>query len=48
MTTKKACKIYQSLSKEEKYKKRQYGYERYKNLPKEEKNLLSIEKSIIK
>ena len=26
MTTKKACKIYQSLSKEEKYKKRQYGY----------------------
>ena len=34
---KKACKRYQSLSKEEKGKKWQCGRERYKNLPEEEK-----------
>ena len=30
---KKTCERCQSLSKEEKEKKRQYGCERYKNLP---------------
>ena len=37
---KKACKRYQSLSKEEKKKKQQYGRERYKNLPENEKQKL--------
>ena len=37
---KKACERYQSLSKEEKVKKRQYGRERYKNLPADEKQKL--------
>ena len=35
--------IYQSLSKQEKKKKKQYGLERYKNLPEDEKQSL-IEK----
>ena len=39
-------KRYRNLSIEEKEKKRQYGCERYKNLPKDEKiNWLSIEKN---
>ena len=38
---KKACEKYQSLSKEEKEKKWQYGRERYKNLPEDEKQKLA-------
>ena len=46
---KKKRKRYQSLSLEEKEKKRQYGPERYKNLIKmKNKSLLSIEKINIK
>ena len=48
---KKACKRYQSFSKEEKGKKQQYSRERRKNLPEDEKKLVffqSIGKKIIK
>ena len=47
---KKVRERYQSLSKEEKERKKlQYGRERYKNLPEEEKkSLLSIEKKYYK
>ena len=37
---KKACQRHQSLSKEGKDKKEQYGLEQYKNLPKDEKQKL--------
>ena len=37
---KKACKRYQSFSKEEKGKKQQYSRERRKNLPEDEKKLV--------
>ena len=44
-TTKKARERYQNFSKEEKEKKQQYGYERYKIYQKmKSKSLLSIEK----
>ena len=36
----KACERYQSISKEEKAKKRQYGPERYENLPEDNKQKL--------
>ena len=36
----KACERYQSLSKEEKEKKRQYGPERYEKLSEDEKQKL--------
>ena len=36
----KACERYQSLPKEDKEKKWQYGCERYKNLPEDEKQRL--------
>ena len=39
-TTKKARGRYQSLSKEEKEKKWQYGHERYNNPPEDEKQKL--------
>ena len=46
---KKTRERYQKLSKEENEIKQQYGRERYKNLPEDEKkSLLSIEKDIIK
>ena len=46
---KKACERYQSLSKEEKEKKQQYGPERYKIYQKlRKKSLLSVEKYITK
>ena len=49
MTTKKACKRYQSLSKEEKGKNQQYGREPYKNLlDDDKKSFLNKEKNIIK
>ena len=37
---KKACEKYQSLSKEEEEKQRQYGHERYKHLAEDEKQKL--------
>ena len=37
---KKACEKYQSLSKEEEEKQRQYGHERYKHLTEDEKQKL--------
>ena len=37
---KKARERYRSLSKERKENKQQYGYERYKNLPENEKQKL--------
>ena len=43
---KKACGRYQSLSKEEKEKKQQYGRERYKNLAKDEEQKLFDYKKI--
>ena len=45
-TAKLACKTYQSLSKEEKEKKQQYGYKRYKNLPEDVKKRVEYSKKI--
>ena len=45
--SKKACKRYQNLSKEETQKKWQYDDERYKNLSHMKNKSLSIEKNII-
>ena len=48
MITKKTHKSYQSLSKEEKEKKRQYGRERHKNLPEDEtQKLVDYRKKIL-
>ena len=46
--TKRICKRYQNLSKEEKEKKQQYGHERYKKLSEDEKqNLVEYTKNIM-